>query len=96
MAKEAQQKSKHPELKKLADEIIKAQNQEITQMKHWRTAWYPKAGDTPISYDTKMGHDTNMSSEKMQSMMMKMDLGTWDREFDLRFIDSRFAHFFGS
>jgi uncharacterized protein (DUF305 family) len=96
MAKEAQQKSKHPELRKLADEIIKAQNQEITQMKHWRTAWYPKAGDSPISYDTKMGHDTKMSSEQMQSMMMKMDLGTSDREFDLRFIDAMIPHHQGA
>ena len=43
MANVAQVKSKRPEIKKLADNIIKSQNQEITQMKQWRQAWYPKA-----------------------------------------------------
>ncbi|MEH2273122.1 MAG: DUF305 domain-containing protein, partial [Nostoc sp.] len=88
MAKPAQQKSKRPEIKKLADEIIKAQNQEITQMKQWRTAWYPKAGDKPVAYDAKQGKTVEMSSEQMQSMMMNMDLGAADAEFDLRFINA--------
>ncbi|MBD6614831.1 DUF305 domain-containing protein [Komarekiella sp. 'clone 1'] len=92
MAKEAQQKSNHPEIKKLADEIIKAQNQEITQMKQWRTAWYPKAGDKPMAYDAKMGHMMEMSPEQMQAMMMNMDLGVADGEFDLRFINAMIPH----
>ncbi|WP_193199043.1 DUF305 domain-containing protein [Nostoc sp. MG11] len=92
MAKEAQQKSKRPEIKKLADEIIKAQNQEITQMKQWRTAWYPQAGDKPVAYDAKMGHTMRMSPEQMQAMMMSMDLGAADGEFDLRFIEAMIPH----
>ncbi|MBW4686760.1 MAG: DUF305 domain-containing protein [Komarekiella atlantica HA4396-MV6] len=92
MAKEAQQKSNRPEIKKLADEIIKAQNQEITQMKQWRTAWYPKAGDKPMAYDAKMGHMMEMSPEQMQAMMMNMDLGAADGEFDLRFINAMIPH----
>ncbi|MFN6538183.1 MAG: DUF305 domain-containing protein [Nostoc sp. EkiNYC01] len=92
MAKEAQQKSKRPEIKKLADEIIKAQNQEITQMKQWRTTWYPKAGDKPVAYDAKQGKTVEMSSEQMQSMMMNMDLGAADTEFDLRFINAMIPH----
>lgn len=92
MAKEAQQKSKRPEIKKLADEIIKAQNREITQMKQWRTAWYAKAGDKPMAYDAKMGHMMEMSSEQMQAMMMNMDLGAADAEFDLRFINAMIPH----
>ncbi|MCC5668367.1 DUF305 domain-containing protein [Nostoc sp. CHAB 5784] len=92
MAKEAQQKSQRPEIKKLADEIIKSQNQEITQMKQWRKAWYPKAGDKPMAYDAKMGHMMEMSPEQMQSMMMNMDLGAADAEFDLRFINAMIPH----
>ncbi|MBD2628913.1 DUF305 domain-containing protein [Trichormus variabilis] len=92
MAKEAQQKSQRPEIKKLADEIIRAQNQEITQMKQWRTAWYPKTGDKPMAYDAKMGHDMEMSSEQMQAMMMNMDLGAANTEFDLRFINAMIPH----
>ena len=92
MAKEAQQKSKRPEIKKLADEIIKAQNQEITQMKNWRTAWYPKAGDRAMAYDAQKGQMMEMSSEQMQAMMMNMDLGAADAEFDLRFINAMIPH----
>jgi uncharacterized protein (DUF305 family) len=42
MGKDALQKSQRPEIKKLAAEIIKAQETEIKQMKQWRKAWYNK------------------------------------------------------
>ncbi|BAZ01582.1 hypothetical protein NIES37_55850 [Tolypothrix tenuis PCC 7101] len=96
MAKEAQQKSKRPEIKKLADDIIKAQNQEISQMKSWRTVWYPKAGAKPMAYDAQKGQMMEMSSEQMQAMMMNMDLGAADAEFDLRFIDAMIPHHEGA
>ena len=38
MEKEAQQKSQRPEIKKLAADIIKAQDTEIAQMKQWKQA----------------------------------------------------------
>lgn len=40
MAKEALSKSKRPEIKKLAQEIITSQQKEIEQMKQWKQAWY--------------------------------------------------------
>ena len=96
MAKEAQQKSKRPEIKKLADEIIKAQNQEITQMKQWRKTWYANAGDKPMAYDAQMGHMMEMSSDQMKGMMMNMDLGAADKDFDLRFINGMIPHHEGA
>ncbi len=39
MAKEALTKAEHPELKSLAENIIKAQEGEIAQMKEWQAAW---------------------------------------------------------
>lgn len=40
MAKDLLSKSKRPEMKKLAQEILTSQEKEIDQMKQWRKAWY--------------------------------------------------------
>ena len=40
MAKVANQESENPRIKKLAGNIMSAQNQEIEQMKQWRQRWY--------------------------------------------------------
>ncbi len=39
MAEEIVDRGSHPELKKLATEIITAQKKEIAQMEAWKTAW---------------------------------------------------------
>jgi len=39
MAELAKQNAKHDEIKKLADDIIAAQNKEITEMKSWQQSW---------------------------------------------------------
>lgn len=96
MAKEALQKSKRPEIKKLANEIIKAQDKEIAELKQWRQAWYPQAGSKPVAYDAKLNKTVDMSSQQMQAMMMNMDLGAADNEFDLRFIDAMIPHHEGA
>src|SRR4028118_438018 len=96
MAKEALQKSKRPEIKQLADNIIKAQNKEIEQMKQWRKGWYPKAGDKPMAYHAQMGHMMEMSPEQMKAMMMSMDLGAADAQFDQRFINAMIPHHEGA
>ncbi len=40
MAQAAQQNAKHPEIKKMAQDIITAQTNEIVQMRAWLKAWY--------------------------------------------------------
>lgn len=40
MAQAVLEKGKHPELKVMAEAIIKAQTAEIEQMKAWQKAWY--------------------------------------------------------
>ncbi|BAZ19164.1 hypothetical protein NIES4073_00340 (plasmid) [Kalymmatonema gypsitolerans NIES-4073] len=92
MAKQALEKSTRPEIKKLASEIIKAQDQEIGQLKQWRKAWYPSASNTPVAYDAKTGKTVSMPHEQMQGMMMNMDLGAADAEFDLQFINAMIPH----
>ncbi|MEA5581377.1 DUF305 domain-containing protein [Nodularia harveyana UHCC-0300] len=96
MAEEVLEKSQRPELKQLATEMITAQNQEIAQMQEWRAAWYPNAGDKPMAYHAEMGHAMEMTPEQMQSMMMSMDLGAADEEFDLRFINAMIPHHEGA
>lgn len=96
MAQEVLQKSQRPELKRLAADIIKAQRQEINQMKQWRTAWYPKAPSTPIAWHSRMGHSMAMSEDQMKAMRMDMDLGAADTNFDQRFIDAMIPHHEGA
>jgi uncharacterized protein (DUF305 family) len=96
MSQEALQKSQRPEIKQLAQSIIDAQEKEITQMKEWRKAWYPNVSATPMMYDTKMGHMMPMSDEMRSSMMMNMDLGAADDQFDLRFINAMLPHHEGA
>ena len=42
MAKVAHEKSKIPEIKELANNIVSAQQKEIEQMRQWRKEWYPE------------------------------------------------------
>ena len=96
MAKEAQQKSKRPEIQKLAANIIKSQDKEINQMKQWRQAWYPKVGATPMAWHSQMGHSMSMSQDQIESMMMTMDLGAADDQFDRRFLNAMIPHHEGA
>jgi len=96
MAQDVLKQSKRPEMKKLATNIIAAQKREINQMKEWRKTWYPKADNTPIAYHAQMGHMMAMTPEQMQSMMMTMDLGAADDQFDLRFLNAMIPHHEGA
>jgi uncharacterized protein (DUF305 family) len=81
MAKEAQQKAEHPELKKMADDIIASQTSEIKQMQGWRKAWYPNALQTK-----GMGMD-------MGTMKIVDDAS---KPFDLRFMEAMTPHHQGA
>ena len=96
MAKDALQKTKRPEMKTLATNIIKAQNKEMAEMKQWRQTWYSKAPATPMAYNSQMGHAMPMTHDQMQSMMMSMDLGAADGQFDLRFLNAMIPHHQGA
>lgn len=92
MAQEALQKSKRPEIKKLAQSIIADQDKEIAQMQQWRKTWYASAASTPMAWDSKTKSMMPMTQDQMNGMMMNMDLGAADDQFDLRFINAMIPH----
>jgi uncharacterized protein (DUF305 family) len=96
MAKEVLTKSQRPELKKMAQAIIAAQDQEIAQMQAWRKAWYPKAPDKPVMWHGSMNHQMAMDEATLKAMRMDMDLGAADADFDKRFIDAMIPHHEGA
>jgi uncharacterized protein (DUF305 family) len=96
MAKDLLDKSKRPELQKLAKNIIASQEKEIAQMKKWRQSWYPKASDTPMAWHSEMNHMMAMSPEQIKAMRMDVDLGSADAKYDLRFINAMIPHHEGA
>ncbi|TVQ58595.1 MAG: DUF305 domain-containing protein [Spirulina sp. DLM2.Bin59] len=96
MAEAALENSQRPEIRALAEEIIAAQAVEIQQMRDWRAAWYPDADDRPMAYHADMGHMMPMTEAQIEAMMMTVDLGPADEEFDLRFINAMIPHHEGA
>ena len=82
MAKEAQEKSERDEIQQLSNNIITAQEKEITMLYDWKKNWY---NDTD-KIEIQGGHGASM----MQ------DLGNADDEFDLRFINVMIDHHQGA
>jgi uncharacterized protein (DUF305 family) len=97
MAQEAEQKSKRPEIKTLARNIIIAQNREENELlRKWRKNWYPQASAEPVIYGGEGKSVVPMSKEQQQSMKMVEDLGSADSEFDLRFMNAMIVHHEGA
>lgn len=80
MAKVAQEKGEHPEIKQLANDIITSQSKEIDQLKAWRKSWY---GSEAIPSGGAMhmgGMDTDLTKLAAAS------------PFDKAFIDAMLPH----
>lgn len=77
MANVALTRAKHPEIKKLAEDIIKDQNREIGQMKAWYKQWY--ATEVPAAPARGMGMSghsgTGTSQTGNQRMSMNAGMG---------------------
>lgn len=89
MAKIAEAKAQHTELKTLARNIIEDQQREIAQMKAWRDQWY--AGK-PQAMNMEM---PGMMDSIKGMYMGKMNSAT-DEEFDLMFLDMMTMHHQGA
>ena len=83
-------------IKELAQNIITAQQTEIAKMQEWRKTWYANVAATPMMYHAEAKHMMPMSNEMRSTMMMNVDLGAADAEFDKRFIDAMIPHHEGA
>ncbi len=104
MAKLAQQRGEHPEIKQMADAIIRAQNDEIAKMKSWRKEWYgsdqtPPMNKMPMVPGAKTpgaaGSMSGMDHGAGGTMDMAKDvdkLRTAPAPFDRAFIDAMIPH----
>ena len=81
MARQALASGAHPEIKAMANDIIRAQEAETAQMRQWRKDWYP---DLP---------PTNGLQMDMGAMQIVNDPA---RPFDLRFIEAMIPHHQGA
>jgi uncharacterized protein (DUF305 family) len=89
MAKDAEAKAHHQELKTLAKNIIASQEKEIDEMKMWREKWF--AAEPPAM---------NMEMAGMKDSMKGMDMSTLEsltgNDFDLEFIKQMIPHHDGA
>jgi uncharacterized protein (DUF305 family) len=85
MAKMAESKAQHTELKTLATSMITDQQREITQMKQWREQWY--AGKP-----SAMNMDMPGMKDSMKGMNMDHMKSMSGNEFDMMFIDMMIPH----
>lgn len=91
MAKLALQKAKRPEIKTLAQNIISAQEKEVTEMQSWYKSWF--------GVDVKQGNTYSMMGGMMSTGGMHMvgnqqDLQTLENatDFDKAFIENMIPH----
>lgn len=87
MAKLAQANAKHPELKSMADDIVSAQEKEISDMADWQKQWgYPSS-----SADNMMDHSAMGMMGDMSDMTAELKGKSGD-EFDKVFIEQMIMH----
>jgi len=80
MARLALQSADRPEIRRMAEEIIVAQQAEIERMRAWRAAWYP---DLPPTAGMSMD-------------MGPMDVAPGETFFDRRFLEAMTPHHEGA
>jgi uncharacterized protein (DUF305 family) len=97
MAKMAQNKASHAELKNLATKMIQDEQKDTDQLQKWRDEWYagkPKSDhmNMPGMSKSDPAKMKGMSGMKMQQIDMSKLEATSGNEFDVMFIDMIVPH----
>jgi YVTN family beta-propeller protein len=93
MAKVARTKAEHPEIKRLADQIISSQQGEIDQMRAWHERWYGTDRVPEMDHEM-MGR--MMPGMDMHDMGMEAEDLSGAKPFDRAFIDAMIPHHEGA
>ena len=95
MARIAQTRAQHPEIKAMADDIISSQASEIDQMKAWRKAWFGSDQTPPMSQMVMVEGMSPTDHALGATMNMAQDvenLRTAPEPFDRAFIEAMIPH----
>jgi uncharacterized protein (DUF305 family) len=89
MAETAQTRAEHAEIKAMAETIISAQSEEISQLKAWREQWYGSGQTPPVD---EMPMLPGMDHDSMMDMVQANEALKTADPFDKAFIDAMIPH----
>ena len=92
MAKIAQMRGEHPEVKTLAANIIMSQSSEITQMTNWRKSWYGSDQTPPMDKMPMLAGMPDSDVTAMSHMMTDMQNLQTANPFDKAFLQAMLPH----
>ena len=93
MARVAQRKAEHPEIKQLADAIVADQEREIGQMKAWRQAWFGSDQTPPLDRMPMVSGMAEHAGHGTMDMAADIEaLRNAPEPFDKAFVDAMIPH----
>ncbi len=95
MARISQERAERPEIRQLADDILRSQDAEISRMRQWRREWFGSEATPPMNAMPILGGTASMTGHADQMMDMAADverLRSASGPFDITFIDAMIPH----
>ncbi|SRR6266542_5494911 len=95
MARLAQDRAERPEIRQMADDILRSQDAEISRMRQWRREWFGSDTTPPMTKMPMLGGMPGIAAHSGQTMDMAADverLKSSSARFDIAFIDAMIPH----